>query len=148
MKIYLSIITITFLALQLIRPEMINQKVDENLTISAPNKVVNILKRSCYDCHSNQTTWPLYSNIAPISWIVAQHVNVGREVLNYSDWNSYDKDKKIKKLQRTIQTLNSKIMPLPSYLWIHKNAKLDQKNKEILQNWAKEELEKLEAPTF
>jgi hypothetical protein len=148
MKIYLSILTITLLVMQLIRPSKITAKIDETKKLTTSKEVISILKKSCYDCHSYETKWPFYSSIAPISWLVIDHVNVGRDVLNYSKWKSYDKATKIKKLKRTIQTLNSNMMPLPSYLWAHSDAKLDKKNKQILLDWAKKELNNFGVATF
>ncbi len=148
MKLYFIILAVIFLAMQLIQPDRINKKVDSSLEINAPKKVEAILKRSCYDCHSFETKWPSYSAIAPLSWTIADHVKTGRAILNYSLWKSYDDDKKIKKFQRTIQTLRTNIMPIPSYLWIHKDAKLSKKDKELLINWSREELKKLGVKTF
>jgi cytochrome c2 len=142
MKIYLSIMTILFIAMQFIRPATTNPHIEKSLELKAPKEVKEILKRSCYDCHSYETNWPIYSKIAPLSWLVVDHVNVGREVLNYSKWNKLDEKTQIKKLQRSLQTLRSGIMPLPSYLWLHKDAKISNKDKEILYNWLKDELEK------
>jgi len=148
LKIYFGILAAIFIAMQFIRPTMENPPVVKKKELVAPKEVISILKRSCYDCHSNETKWPSYSSIAPLSWTIADHVNTGRKTLNYSQWNDYSDEKKAKKFERTIQTLNTGLMPLPSYLWLHKDAKLNPKDKEILKTWAKDGLSKLGVETF
>ncbi len=148
MKTYLIILSVVILAMQLIRPDRTNPTTDKALEIQTDPKVMKILKRSCYDCHSNETKWPVYSAIAPFSWTVTRHVDIGRKVLNYSTWNDLDNNTKIKKLQRTIQTIGTGVMPLPSYIWIHKDAKLRKADRELLHQWAKEELDKLGVKVF
>ena len=81
-------------------------------------KTRNYAVRVCFDCHSNQTVWPFYSKVAPISWFVAGHVNEGRENLNFSEWKAkFGKD--------IIEELEEKEMPLKSYLLLHPSAKLN-----------------------
>jgi hypothetical protein len=142
MKIYLSIMTILFIAMQFIHPKTTNPPIDKSLELKATKEVKDILKKSCYDCHSFETKWPIYSKIAPMSWLVVDHVNVGREVLNYSTWDNLDEKMRIKKLQRSLQTLRSGMMPLPSYIWAHPKAEVSEKDKEILYIWLKDELDK------
>ncbi len=81
-------------------------------------KTRNYAVRVCFDCHSNETVWPFYTKVAPISWFVAGHVNEGREHLNFSEWKAkYGKD--------IIEELEEKEMPLKSYLLLHPSAKLN-----------------------
>ena len=81
-------------------------------------KTRNYAVRVCFDCHSNQTVWPFYSKVAPISWFVAGHVNEGRENLNFSEWKAkFGKD--------IIEELEEEEMPLKSYLILHPSAKLN-----------------------
>ena len=103
--------------------------------LQAPENVQAILKRSCNDCHSNHTTFPWYSNIAPVSWFTKNHVKEGREHMNFSTWASYDNEKKMKYLEKIPKAIKSK-MPLSSYLLIHKDAKLSDADKEALTQWA------------
>ncbi len=130
------------LALQLIRPEMTNPPVDKARTLKAPENVMKILKTSCYDCHSFETIWPWYAQIAPLSWSIAGHVNEGREALNFSRYNEIDPKIKTKRLKRAIQTINNGMMPLSSYLLLHKDAKLNNTQKETLIEWCNRELKK------
>ena len=142
MKIYFSIILALILAIQLIRPERSNPPVDKSLELQAPKEVMDILKKSCYDCHSNETKWTTASSIAPFMWTIASHVKEGRKALNFSEWKKMEKDTKIKKLDRCIQTTKSTIMPLPSYVNYHDEAKLSEEDKKLLLEWFTNELTK------
>lgn len=105
--------------------------------IQAPENVHAILKRSCFDCHSNHTTYPWYSHIAPVSWFTKEHVKEGREKMNFSTWAGYDDEKKLKYLEKIPKAIKSK-MPLPSYLIMHQDAKLSDADKKVLEDWATE----------
>lgn len=78
-----------------------------------------LAKRACYDCHSNETHWPWYSNIAPLSWLVQDHVDEGREHLNFSEW-----DRPQKHAQDAAEEVEEREMPLGNYLWLHPGARL------------------------
>ena len=73
--------------------------------VAAPPAVAAVLRRACYDCHSNETVWPWYSQVAPISWLLERDVREGREELNFSVWNMYEARKRAKKLQETAERL-------------------------------------------
>ncbi len=135
MKNILIWIILPFIAIQFIKidvPDKLNGNFQDEL--KAPKEVMSILKRSCFDCHSNSVTYPWYDRIAPISWYVKSHVKKGRRVVNFSKWNSYSKEKKLKILERLPKALVIR-MPLPTYLWLHKEAKLSKRDKEILRKW-------------
>jgi len=104
--------------------------------IKAPKEVMAILKKSCYDCHSNKTKYPWYSNIAPISWQVHSNIKNGRGWMNFSIWNRYDEKKKQKLYKGIVKSLNIK-MPPAEYLLIHKDARLTPQERKLLQDWAK-----------
>ena len=103
--------------------------------IQAPKEVMAILKRSCYDCHSNHTNWPWYSDIAPISFEVRTHVKNGRNWLNFSIWNQYDEEKKQKLYKGIAKSIDWK-MPPPDYMWIHENARLSPEERKLVKEWA------------
>jgi len=104
--------------------------------IKAPKEVMTILKKSCYDCHSNNTKYPWYSNIAPISWQVHSNIKNGRAWMNFSIWTKYSEKKKQKFYKGIVDALNIK-MPPAEYLLIHKDARLTPKERKMLQDWAK-----------
>ena len=142
-KTAIFIILILF-AIQLISVDKTNPTIDNKLTLNAPKEVMSTLKQSCYDCHSYETKWPYYSNIAPISFFVASHVSNGRKAMNFSLWNEMDKKLKVQRLKRAVETVNNGRMALPSYISAHKEAELSKEKKTILISWFKKELEKVE----
>jgi hypothetical protein len=142
MKKTLLILLLILIAIQFIRPEKTNPPVNEKTTLKAPENVMEILKRSCYDCHSNETVWPWYSNIAPLSWSIISHVNDGRKALNFSNWTKIDPKIKEKRIKRAIKTTANGMMPLSTYLWLHEDAKLSKEDKEVLKGWFEGVLER------
>ena len=144
MKKVLIIVLLVVIGIQFVPmnvPAEVPTKADDEL--QAPEEVQAILKRSCFDCHSNHTDFPWYSSIAPVSWFTKMHVKEGREHMNFSAWASYDDEKKAKYLEKIPKAIKSK-MPLPSYLIIHKEAKLSDDDKKVLTNWATEAVFDLE----
>lgn len=140
MKKVLFIILGVFILIQFIRPEknVSGDKANHISTIiDIPNDVNEILKTSCSDCHSNRTLYPWYSEIAPISWYLASHVNDGKEHLNFSEWASYNKDQRKHILNDLQEELENQKMPLKSYLIIHKDAEMTKNQYETLLNWVK-----------
>ncbi|MEJ2467828.1 MAG: heme-binding domain-containing protein [Campylobacterales bacterium] len=136
MKKILIIVLLVVIGIQFVPmnvPAEVPTKADDEL--EAPEEVQAILKRSCFDCHSNHTDFPWYSSIAPVSWFTKMHVKEGREHMNFSTWASYDDEKKAKYLDKIPKAIKSK-MPLPSYLIMHKEAQLSDDDKKVLTEWA------------
>lgn len=121
-----------FLGIQLIPVDRSNPPVVSDL--EAPIEVKTILKRSCYDCHSNEVKWPWYSYLAPVSWLVSHDVKEGREELNFSEWSNYSGD--AKKKEKIIEEISEGEMPLPIYLITHPEASVSKQELEILKQWA------------
>ena len=144
MKKLILWILIPSIAIQFIQMDVPQTlKITPHQEIDAPIEVMEILQLSCYDCHSNSILYPWYSKIAPISWYTQSHVKNGRRVVNFSQWKSYDKKKKLKVIQELPKSLLIR-MPLPDYLWTHKEAILSKEDKKLLSNWAKEVQKSLE----
>lgn len=127
---------IAFLAAQLIRPVRTNPPSDPGYSFAAVAKpspqAAAVLERSCRDCHSNQTAWPWYSSVAPISWLVARDVVNGRRKLNFSEWQLYGEDMtRIKKIEICEQVQSGK-MPLPFYLPLHPEARLTREDVDVV----------------
>jgi len=97
---------------------------------------MSLLKRTCYDCHSNSTHWPWYADIAPISFEVRGHVRDGRKWLNFTVWNQYDQKKQQERLKGIVKTIDTK-MPLPSYLLAHPEARLNKEERAQIKAWAR-----------
>lgn len=101
-------------------------------------EVNNILRRACFDCHSTETNWLWYSYIFPVSVFVYHHVDEGREELDFSNWSELSHSKKLSQIDSILEAVETKEMPLPSYLWMHKEAILTDDDIEILRKWQKE----------
>ncbi len=140
MKKGITVLLIVVVLIQFIRPEKNDSKEglnDISTVMNIPDEVKSIIKTSCADCHSNYTKYPWYSEIAPVSWYLAQHVNEGKEHLNFSEWTSYNKDQKKHILKDLKEELKGNEMPLRSYLIIHENAKMNKNQYKTLLNWVK-----------
>jgi Haem-binding domain len=148
-KIILLILAIAFIAIQFIRPDRTNPPENPGETLEAsaqiPADVGAILSRSCADCHSNRTIYPWYSNVAPFSWFLDNHIREGRGELNISVWNTYDTRKKTRKLDAICDQIETGEMPLPSYLWIHWDAKLKEGESKTICDWTEAEKNRLQA---
>lgn len=100
-------------------------------------EVQEILKASCYDCHSDQTIYPWYADVAPVNFWLASHIKDGKRHLNFSDWSQWNAKRKDHKLDETIEMIEEGEMPLVSYTLMHGDADLTADQKELLINWAK-----------
>jgi cytochrome c551/c552 len=104
--------------------------------IQAPTEVKAILQRSCYDCHSNETRWPWYAYVAPINFLVKRDVSQGRKHLNFSEWGSYQPERKAKKQRECGEEVAEGEMPPAIYLPMHPEAKLSDADRQVLTAWA------------
>lgn len=100
-----------------------------------PSEVVEILKASCYDCHSNESKYPWYSNVAPVSWWVKDHIDEGRDELNFSEWGTFTDKRKSKKIKEVLEEVEEEEMPLPPYLITHTDATLSPEQTQKLMDW-------------
>ena len=112
--------------------------------VGVPADISLILGRSCNDCHSHKTRYPWYSYAQPFGWFLGTHISDGRNELNFSEFGTYSRDKKRKKLEEICDQVSSGSMPLPSYLWIHRNAALSASERTALCDWASKELKRFE----
>lgn len=104
-----------------------------------PERIVAQLRAACYDCHSNETEWPWYSRVAPISWWIAHHVEDGRKHLNFSEW-PHDRLRRARSLWQNIRDeVEAGDMPLPSFTWAHPEARLSAADRQALAEWADQE---------
>ncbi|MBT4530518.1 MAG: heme-binding domain-containing protein [Phycisphaerae bacterium] len=108
--------------------------------INAPEEVMAILRRSCYDCHSNETVWPWYSYVSPASWLISSDVHDGREELNFSEWKDYTEKRKRHKRKECGEEVEEGEMPLWFYLPLHPEANLSPEDIETIVSWSKGEL--------
>lgn len=132
---------VLLVVIQFVRIDKTNPPVDVELDFihvtNAPEGVAEILKSTCYDCHSNETKYPWYSNVAPVSWWLKDHVNEGRDELNFSSWDTYENKRKKHKMDEAIEMVEEGEMPLASYTITHGEAKLTEEQKQKIMDWFK-----------
>jgi len=137
-------VLVVLLALQLYRPDRTNPPVEESRTIQAfvpmSPAAAAVFERACADCHSHRTRWPWYSNVAPVSWMLADHVDDARRHLDISNWASYDAERAADKLDEICEEATKREMPLWSYRLIHRDARLTDEDIRALCDWTKSAL--------
>ncbi|MFI5196255.1 MAG: heme-binding domain-containing protein, partial [Chitinophagales bacterium] len=101
-----------------------------------PDSVHQLLQKACYDCHSNNTKYPWYFNIQPVAWWLNDHITEGKRELNFSEFGSRTLSKQAKKLKKLAKEVKEEGMPLDSYTWIHKEARLTDGEKNTIIDWA------------
>ena len=139
-KVVLAVIGL-LLAIQLFRPSRTNPTIDSTQEIAAVLKVnpgvQAILNRSCQDCHSNRTVWPGYSEVAPISWLVADDVNSGRRHMNFSEWGTYPSYKQQDLLNEMCKIVTQRDMPPFTYGLAHAPSRPSEAEREAICEWTK-----------
>lgn len=134
-KIALGILVL-LLVIQVFSIDKTNPSIDPQLnmfdTVEMPNDVKTLLKNACADCHTNETKYPWYTNIEPVSWWIKRHINKGRGNLNFSSWESLDASRKNHKINECIEVIEKKWMPMATYTWLHSDAKLSDADRKRL----------------
>jgi len=132
------VLVIAFIIMQFFRPDKNNDGYesfsDFEKETKVSHEVLSILKKNCFDCHTNQTRYPWYAEVAPVSYWLNDHIIHGKKHFNMSEWNSYSVKKKSKKMDELIEEIEEGEMPLNSYTWIH--GSITKEEKEILVQWA------------
>ena len=138
-KILLGLL-IVLIFIQFIRPARNTgdgmMSADISRGVNIPSNIQQRLKTSCYDCHSNHTNYPWYSNIQPLGWWLAHHIKEGKAELNFNEFSSYSKRRRLSKLKAIGENIKDGSMPLPSYTLIHQYAKLSVEDKKMIVDWA------------
>lgn len=146
-KIALVALLIIFIIIQFFRPPK-NRSTglstnDMTSGLTVPPKVQDILKHSCYDCHSNNTRYPWYFNIQPVAWWLNDHIKKGKRELNFSEFKNYKVNRQYKKLEELIEEVETEEMPLYSYTLIHRSANLNDEQKTLIIIWSKSVMQQL-----
>lgn len=148
MKKILTVVLVAFIIIQFFPIDKKNPAPTPGMDFikikNTPPEVAAIINRSCYDCHSNETRYPWYSNIAPSSWILKNHIDEGRKELNFSTFAVYEPKIQAHKLQECIEMVERKEMPLESYFVGHQDAKLTDEQRKILTDYFKREKKETE----
>ncbi len=143
-------LVVVFIVIQFIHPQknLSNDRLyDVSTKYAMPEDVKSILQVACNDCHSNKTEYPWYSNLQPVAWILADHVNDGKRHLNFSEFTSRPVAYQNHKFEETIEMIKEGEMPLPSYTYfgLHSGAKLTEAQKQILIKWAETNMDSLKS---
>ena len=149
LKLLLIALACGFVLMQFARPAQTNPGADAARAVEAhlnvTPEVQAIFARACDDCHSNRTRWPWYSQVAPVSWWLTEHVNHGRRHLNFSDWARYNEREAAYLLDDICKTTKAGFMPLSSYTLMHRDAVLTPQDVGTLCAWAQGERQRLAA---
>ncbi len=132
-KLLAGVIALIVVLIQFIPVNRSNPPVTQELQADA--EIMQLLKRSCYDCHSNQTDWPWYSYVAPVSWLITRDVKEAREDLNFTEWDQYKEKEKRKLLQEIVEEVEEEEMPLKEYIWLHPEAGLSVTEVARIRRW-------------
>ena len=130
-------LAIGFALLQFTNPARTNPPVANDLAANnaPPAEVTALLRAACYDCHSYETKWPLYSRIAPASWLVVADVNEGRRNFNFSEWPT-EPARAAKKLDRINEVVDYREMPPKKYTALHPEARLTEAQRKLIMDWS------------
>lgn len=141
MKKILIALLVGFIIIQFFPIDKTNPPVNKGMDFlvikKTPEDITALVRNSCYDCHSNESKYPWYSNIAPFSWLLKNHIDEGRHELNFSLFSTYEPKRQARKLQESIEMIEQDEMPLESYLLMHPEAKLSAENKKALMAYFK-----------
>ncbi len=141
MKNVLIIIIVAFILIQFFPIDKNNPVATPNMDFlkikNTPEKTANLIRNSCYDCHSNESKYPWYSNVQPFGWFLADHITEGRKELNFSTFATYEKKRQVKKMEEVIEMIENNEMPLDSYVIAHPEAKLTAAQKTELIDYFK-----------
>lgn len=148
-KKIVSVILLLFIAIQFIQPAHNKsgqaQPADFAKVYTVPDNVQTILKNACYDCHSNNTHYPWYSNIQPVAWAMANHIKKGKQYLNFSEFGTLTNRRQVSKLKEIVNQIKDNEMPIASYKLMHKNAKLSKEEKSLIIKWMNNKADSLSA---
>lgn len=149
-KIILGVILV-IAGLQLFQIDKTNPESDPSLDFisitNPPAEVGIMLKEACYDCHSYKTKYPWYTFTQPLGWWIEEHIEHGRDELNFSEWGSYSERRADHKLEESSELVLEKEMPLPSYLKAHSEARLTSGERKQLASWFDQVRETMKADT-
>ena len=139
MKKVLIVLLVAFIMIQFFQIDKVNPATNDGMDFikikNTPEPIANIIRNSCYDCHSNETKYPAYSYTQPAGWLLKNHIDEGRLELNFSTFATYDAKRQAHKLEEAAEQVEQKKMPLESYTQGHPDAKLTDEQKKQLVNY-------------
>lgn len=143
------ILLLAFIIIQFWRPKLNedNGNLPNAITkqLQVPAAVQELLQNACYDCHSNNTRYPWYMNVQPVAWLMSDHIRDGKKELNFDEFGAYSSRRQMSKLKSVAGSVKDGSMPISSYTFMHQKAKLSDKEKILIINWALQSKDSLEA---
>ena len=136
-------VAVVLAGIQLVPVDRANPPADGPMALPT-GEAGRILKAACMDCHSHETVWPWYARVAPVKFLLANHVNEGRRGLNFSTWGQRTPDRQDRKLEEIVEMVESGEMPEGSYTWMHAEARLTDAQRQVLVEWANAERARLQ----
>lgn len=141
MKKTITILAVAFVMIQFFQIDKTNPPINKELDFltikKTPETVATNIRNACYDCHSNETKYPWYSNIQPIAWFLKNHIDEGRRELNFSTFATYESKRQLRKLEEAAELVQNGAMPMESYLIMHPEAKLTAEQKAEMVDYFK-----------
>lgn len=139
MKKVLIVLLVVFIIIQFFPIDKTNPAMNDGMDFlkikNTPEPIAKLIRNSCYDCHSNETKYPFYSNIQPVAWLLKNHIDEGRKELNFSTFATYEPKRQAHKLEEAAEYVEQKNMPLESYTLGHSDAKLSDEQRKQLVNY-------------
>lgn len=139
MKKILIVLLMVFIIIQFFPIDKTNPITNEGMDFlkikNTPEPIAKLIRNSCYDCHSNETKYPFYSNLQPVAWLLKNHIDEGRKELNFSTFATYEPKRQAHKLEEATEYVEQKNMPLESYTLGHSDAKLSDEQRKQLVNY-------------
>ncbi len=147
-KKILLVLLIVFIGIQFVRPAK-NLSTDKSKNIknlyAVSTEVETILTKACNDCHTNNTEYPWYAAVQPVTWWLDDHIKEGKKHLNFDEYTTYNLRKQFHKMEEVVEQVKEKEMPLDSYTWIHRDAKLSDAERITLTTWAQAVMDTMKA---
>lgn len=146
MKKILYVLLLAFILIQFFQIDKTNPPINDGVDFinikKTPEPIATLIKNACYDCHSNETEYPWYSNLQPVGWFLQNHYNEGRKHLNFSTFATYTPKKQAHKLEEAVEMIENKEMPLNSFVIAHPEANLsDEDRKNLVDYFKKQRIE-------
>lgn len=141
MKKILIILFVLFIIIQFFRIDQTNPPINKGMDFltakRTPEALATNIRNACYDCHSNETKYPWYTNIQPVAWFMKSHIDEGRKHLNFSTFATYEPKRQAHKLEECVEMIEKGEMPLESYILGHPEAKLTAVEKKEMMDYFK-----------
>ncbi|UCF18466.1 MAG: heme-binding domain-containing protein [Gemmatimonadota bacterium] len=133
------VVLVLFVVIQFVPVDRENPPVEQEIAL--PGEVASVVERACYNCHSHETDWPWYGYVAPVSWLVADHVHHAREHVNFSTWNRYDAEERLEKIEEIWEEVDEGAMPPWYYKPVHPEARLSDADRAAIRPWVEGQLQ-------